>query len=94
MIGAAVGALLYERIFSTKVCLTWLSDGCFDPRRQTDKISGKGERSIEYVVEPDKSAVDNGSSLQQNTEETSTCDTGNTGENNITNDQPEYDSKL
>ncbi|XP_076092752.1 aquaporin AQPAn.G-like [Mytilus galloprovincialis] len=46
LVGAAVGAILYDRIFSTKVCLGWLSEGCHS------------KRVIEKEIADEKSGID------------------------------------
>lgn len=36
LIGAVIGAVLYDRIFSTKVCHGWLSTGCSSGSQNED----------------------------------------------------------
>lgn len=54
LVGAVLGALLYDRLFSTRVCLTWLSEGCsvnIDENNSKDKSI---ENETVYVIEADK----------------------------------------
>ncbi|XP_052094235.1 aquaporin AQPAn.G-like [Mytilus californianus] len=45
LVGATAGALLYDRIFSTKVCLRWMSEGCYSKRADGKKIQSD-EKSV------------------------------------------------
>ncbi|XP_063420038.1 aquaporin AQPAn.G-like [Mytilus trossulus] len=58
LVGAAVGALLYDRIFSTKVCLGWLSEGCYSKRVD--------EKEIQPDLADEKSGIDTHSVIYNN----------------------------
>ena len=44
MLGALIGALLYDKVFSTRVCRNWLrSTGCMQ-RNQNEKVLENGTK--------------------------------------------------